>query len=155
MEVENMSNTALDDLLALIKGGDLNTEALKMIKRALKPQSEVSVEKEKAQASLDAFLNSPLSDGYEMTNLVGDVLKDIWELEGEVKKHGGTRVKHSTQTLVWKDKESICVGLYNSEEFLDCSDPRTDKVNKGVFLTDGYTIGQWNAVTKYRRSLLT
>lgn len=150
---------SLDALAKAIVAGNVSSDTLAQLKKILRPKSETSILKEKAQASLDAFLDTPISDVFGNEEgvvspdiLIRDIFKDIQELEGEVKKHGGTRVKHSTQVLKWASKADVIVELY-SGDYVDCSKKEMDGVNKVRILEDGYTVGQWNAVTKFRRSL--
>lgn len=146
--------TNLEELKALILKGEVSLEDMKELRSAVRPRSEKSVEREAAETSLAAFLAATISDIYDVPAdvTIEQVFKDITTLQNEIKKHGGTRVKHSTHTLKWADKERLVVTTPKNNT-LYCADSDNDKDNREVFIADGYTIGQWNAVTKYRRSL--
>lgn len=152
-DIKKMSNADLDALLAQIKSGALDLEALRRIKQAVRPRSDSSIEKDKAIAALETFLSTPLSDLYELTQSVGEVFKDIEELQAEIKKHAASRTKHSTQTLRQADYKDLFFKV-SEDETLNFNDSGLDSKNKKRMIELGYTEGQWNAVTKYRRSLV-
>lgn len=145
--------TNLEELKAMILKGEVSLEDMKELRSAVRPRSEKSVEREAAEQALDTFLKTRIGDVFGEDQPIGDVLQDITELQNEIKKHGGTRVKHSTHTLKWVDKERLVVTTPKNNT-LYCADSDNDKDNREVFIADGYTIGQWNAVTKHRRSLM-
>ena len=150
-EVEEVSVSALDQILEAMRSGALSLEDMKKLNQALKPKSEVQIKREAAKASLEAYLNLTLAEEVENgAESVRDIFDNIQTLQAEVKACKGSGVRKATKKWHWDNKADRTNFLIEAEDRELSVHPDNDAEWLAFFRENGFTEGQIAAVRKER-----